>query len=293
MHSPDLLGGSPGWKVWVLASLLLLSTSAGAEQNSLGFDPETASFNELFFHVQRYGTTREKKNRRTAARSVLFARGAETIGYLVAHTHIENPWYFMLTDELVRKTEAASAVPVLLEQLKSDEPRVRKTAIFFLGFYNTPEHAEKVIPFLTDDKLGGVSARTLGKWGIESAVPRIMEDLNHENERRRILAVNALRDIGDARAIPGLIASLGDPLFTVRRTASRALLSFGVDAQHSLIETIPGAEPTILREIIRVLDSIASENALESLRPLLDNENDAVRREAQQAVERIEARVNE
>lgn len=261
--------------------IVVLHTGRAAD----AFDPQTSSLDELFFHAQRYGSTPERKARRQAARKALQARGPEALRYLVQHAHIENPWYFILAGQLVRTLDADEAVPALLDCLDHESTRVRKTALFYLGFFETPEHADRIAHFLDDDELTGVTIRTLGKWRSPRVLEAAVPDLRHEEERRRILAANALRDLGDASAAPALVAALDDPLFTVRRTAARALAALGPDAVPALLTDLNNRRVTALRAAIRTLAEIGDARAVPTLKRLAEHEDPFVRREAGAAVD--------
>ena len=124
------------------------------------------------------------------------------------------------------------------------------------------------MPLLEDDKAAGGAARSLGKWGITNAVARILPQLNHEKERRRVLAVNALSDIGEPAAIPYFLAALGDPVFTVRKVARGALARHGADAASAALGVLENAPPVVQREIMGLcvdVGYLAATNALAEL----------------------------
>lgn len=225
-----------------LSLLFLLPAALAAGEAA---DMKSAPMNELVYHAQRYGNTAERRAVKALARDELFARGAESLRYLMGQVHIENVMVQVLTQQLVEQMKAQEAAPVLLEFLDDPRARTRKLAAYFLGFYETPEHADKVIPLLADDEAAGAAIRTLGKWRVKSAVPEIIPFLSHEKEPRRIAAANALRDIGDPAALPALEKALNDPYFTVRETARRAIRALQVPrAEHlnsnGVIRTMPG-----------------------------------------------------
>ena len=264
----------------IVALVLLAALSGqtrGAETNDWTRD---ATLDELFFHAQRYGTTARKKAQRGAARRELKRRGGEALQYLVARTHIRNPVYFILAHQLVRSLDKAEGVPALLTCLDTEEVRVRKTAVFFLGLYDAPEHADVLRPLLADDELAGVATRTLGKWQSRAVLAAALDDLQHDKERRRILAANALRDLRDPAAAPALVRALGDPIFTVRRVAERALLALGQDAVPALLPALGNPDVTTVRAAVRTLARIEDTRALPQLKLLAEHADPFVRREA-------------
>jgi HEAT repeat protein len=251
------------------------------------FRPATASFDELLIHAQRYGTTGEKRKEKEKAREELFRRKTESLAYLVDHLHIENLWIRLLTQELVQQLGAEEAVPVLERGLGSLEPRTRKYCVYFLGAFEAPELAGRVRPLLEDPETVGTAARTLGKWKIAEAVPDIARLLDDEDERRRVLAVNALGDIGDAQGVPHLLAALGDVRFTVRKSAARALAAMGPKAEQALVEQSRSAGVVALREIIHVWNETSPASAVSRLRELAEHADPMVRSEAAAALSRM------
>jgi HEAT repeat protein len=202
----------------VSASLCLFAANMGAV-----LEPKSASYDELIFHVQRYGNTPEKREWKSQARAELFARGTDSLREMMRRVHFENVAITVLADEMVRAMDTQKVAAVLVEFLDDAHPRTRKLAAYWLGFHDTPEYADRVLPLLKDDEAAGAAIRTLGKWRVREAIPQIVPFLSHEKETRRIVAANALRDIGDPGSAPYLIPLLSDRVFTVREVAARAL----------------------------------------------------------------------
>ncbi|MBN1673291.1 MAG: HEAT repeat domain-containing protein [Kiritimatiellae bacterium] len=252
------------------------------------FDPRSADFDELLVHVQRYATTPAKQQRKQAAYDELHARGTGTLHWLVQHAHITNLYVQILMEQLVDKVPTAEGAPVLLEGLGSEHVQTRKLTAFFLGFYDTPQYAGAVMPLLDDEEAGGAAARTLGKWKAREAVPGLLPFLTHEKERRRVLAVNALRDIGDPRAVPHLMAALQDPVFTVRKAAARALAGLGRESEAALLEALPGVQGTAGREVIGAIGRMRPLEAIDPLRELLKHDDSLVREDAARALYAID-----
>ena len=243
-----------GWRpscLRVVAALCLCACPPPSLTASVpDFDPATATFDELFFNAQRYATTPERRERKELSRQELKARGADSLSFYVEHAGVDNSWYFMLADEEVSLLPPEVGVPVLLRELDSRQPKAAETAAFFLGRYDRPEYAARLLPLLDNEDTAGVAVRTLGHWKIRDAVPLIAGYLHHPKERRRIGAANALRHIADPRAAPSLIEALGDPVFTVRKAAARALVAIGKESEAPILKAFPGAARTPQREMM-------------------------------------------
>ena len=203
---------------FVCASLCLFAADL-----VVALEPKSASYDELIFHVQRYGNTREKRELKAQARTELFARGTDSLREMMKRVHFENVAVAVVAEEMVRAMDTQKVAAVLVEFLDDEHPRTRKLAAYWLGFHETPEYADRVVPLLKDEEAAGAAIRTLGKWRVREAIPHIIPFLSHEKETRRIVAANALRDIGDAGSEPYLIPLLSDRVFTVREVAARAL----------------------------------------------------------------------
>lgn len=254
---------------------------------TLGFEVKTATFDDLIFHAQRYGNTKEKRADKAEAEKELFARGPESLRQLMAKIHFENVGIAVLAQNMVLQMDTQAVAQVLAEFLGASEPAARKMAAFFLGLHDTPDYADRVVPLLADDKAAGAAIRTLGKWRAQAAVPQIIPFLKHEKEPRRVAAANALGEIGDPAAVPALVEALGDPFFTVREAAARALTKPELKAESALLEALPGSSGAARRHIVRVLGQLKSSAAVPLLERLHEDPDPAVRDDAARALAAI------
>jgi len=185
---------------------------------------------KLLHEAVRSSKTPERNEQKLAAKAELINRMPDALRTAMEYAHGDNVMLQVLIMEWVTQLPAETIVPTMLEFVDHDREETRKVAIFFLSFHATPEHAEKIRPYLDDEKCRGSAIRTLGKWKVTSSREQIEHWLVAGTERVRIVSANALRDIGDPLAVPALIAALDDPVFTVRNTAARAVESFGDEA---------------------------------------------------------------
>ncbi len=187
-------------------------------------DLSNATLDELMILAGRYGNTEERRVAREAAYQQLKTRGAPALEYLLNHADSDNMWYSIYAHRIVRESDAETTAPTLLHVAKNTTNAfLRKSAILLLGFHETPEYAPRIANHLTNEITAGVTMRTLGKWHITNEVDRLIPFLQSTNERKRIMAINALRDIGETNALQQVIPLLSDPLFTVRQSAERAV----------------------------------------------------------------------
>ena len=268
--------------LFLLGTVLFLAS--GSPACCQEFDASSASLDDLLFHAQRYATTPEKAERKRAAREEFQSRGAESLRYLMSRIHIENIWIYLLAEEVRRELEADVAVPVLLEFLDAEHDRTRRLAVFFLGEHDTPQYADRLLPLLDDDEAAGSAVRTLGKWHVTNAVPRIVPFLGDEKERRRVVAANALGSIGDASAVPALIEALADPFFTVRKAAARALVNVGDGATDELVAALGEVRGPALRELVAVAGELKLEAAGDQLTRLQTVNDGSLHRDVARAL---------
>lgn len=247
----------------------------------------TASLESLVISAQFYGSTPDKLARREAAKEALVARGDESLRFLLDHVHLTNDSVRILIQELVRtRLPAETVTPVLMEFLGAERVDARRVAAYYLGHLPPAPDAETpLLAMLQDDRTAGAAARTLGKWSCTAAVERVIQLLDSDKEVRRIVAVNALRDIGDPRAIAPLIARLDDPVFTVRKVAARALIALGPQAESALLAAAPASRPPARRELVRVLGALQSPRATAYLLNCLEDPDPYLRADAQRALD--------
>lgn len=238
-----------------------------------------SSYDELFFSATRYGNTEARREEKKAAREELFRRGPDALREVMNRIHFENIMLQVLAFELVREAVPAEAgTPVLMNYLDSERVEARRMAAYFLGFYPAPEKPERLLNLLADEKTRNAAIRTLGKWKVAAArseIARLMKE--GDKERTRVLCANALRDIGNPDDLPALITALGDPVFTVRNTAARAIAAFGKNAHRPLRNALEGSAGAARRQIVRLLGELQVSWVSRPLRRLEREPDDSLR----------------
>lgn len=201
---------------------------------------ESRSLDDLLYDATRYANTPERREAKAIAREALLARMPDALRAAMRWVHGDRVMVQVLAMEWVMTLPEDVVVPVLLEFLDAEREDTRRVALFFLGFKDAPEHAAQVMPHLANEHTRGAALRTLGKWRVAEVRPVAEQWLTEGGERVRVVAANALRDIGDPAAVPALVRALEDPVFTVRNTAARAILVLTKD-DRSLIPESAGA----------------------------------------------------
>lgn len=260
----------------------MIATLLAATMTVTGGEPSADE--ALLKEATRYGVPPAQRDRKEKARAELMARGADGLRLVMRYAHLENIGVQEMAFRLVEHLDAREGAAVLVDFLQDEHAATRRLAVFLLGNGHTPEHAAAVLPLLQDEVARGAALRTLGRWKIREALPDFLAGLQDERETRRVVAANALRDLGDPAAIPGLLAALNDPYFTVREAAARALGSLGAPAEKALLQTLPRARDPACRHIIRTLGVLRSRRAVGALRRLLKAPDPFIRADAAEAL---------
>ena len=279
-------------KRWILAlSVMCCVSVADAE------DVDTAAVADmdlpaLFDYASRYPDTEERQELKQPAFQELLSREERAIEFLLAHVHIKNIWYQVYLQQLIPRVDAKKAMPALRAALRSEHVDTRRTAVYFLGLYEDRYDATELLPLLQHKKTRGLVVRTLGKWQTVEQRPAVLDLLKNGNERERVLAVNALRDMGaDEDATDALISALNDDMFTVRLAAARALAVYDQSAVKAVIKALDAErrdsrETSRMRELIRTLGAMESTRGDRLLKKLTRHDDAAVARDAKLALEK-------
>ncbi|MFZ5881181.1 MAG: HEAT repeat domain-containing protein [Chloroflexota bacterium] len=118
----------------------------------------------------------------------------------------------------------------LLPFLEDSAPEVRQAAALGLGAQPT----EIAVPHLAralhdpDSMTAGLAANALGRLGPAST-PALLEVLNGDSQGVRILAMRALSEVRDHRAIPAMMKALDDDSAIIQHWAREGLEKLGLD----------------------------------------------------------------
>ena len=242
-------------KVW-FASSLVMTLLSGPITQAKAFDWRSMDDTLLLTHACNYATSDTKKAQARLALNELKRRGPDGLRALMKHMHIRNIYIRVTADNWVRGSKDEALISPLLESLDSEHERTRSQAAYLLGYYELPQYAEKILPLLEDEKTDQSAIRTLGKWKVSEALERIYPYLQHDEERYRIYAANALRDIADPNTTHHLIPLLNDKFFTVRYVAARALETIGqLQPLKTAHENAKGIPKRHLARIIEALET--------------------------------------
>ena len=269
-----------------LARILLLLALAGPAWGEVSTN---ATYDELLYAATRYGNTEARRAEKVEARAELFRRGPDSLREIMDRLPVDNVMLQVLAMELVSEHVPAEAgTPLLMGYLENEKAETRRMAAYFLGFYPAALHREALLKLLEDDTTRNAALRTLGKWKVGRGRPAMVKALREsDQERTRVLAANALREVGNDDDLPALIAALGDPVFTVRNAAARGVASFGWEAHGPLLKALDQTEGAARRQVVRLLGELQVKAAIRPLRRLLEQEDAGLRADAARALRQL------
>ena len=112
----------------------------------------------------------------------------------------------------------------------------------------------------------------------------------HAHKRNKDIKIGAaqiLAAIGDKRAIPALVKTLGDRNKLVRREASTALTTMGDEAIEPVLAELDNPKWRVRGAACWILGALDAKEALPKLEELLDDESSFVQYGAKDAIHRL------
>lgn len=174
---------------------------------------------------------------------------------------------------LARRGEL-SCVPVLIEALAAVGSSNRVAAAQALGSFGTEEAVRALAEALGDEEVKVAAARSLVRLG-----PRAVPHLILATRRRpaSTAAVAVLGEVGDHRAVPALIALLGDERATLRVAVLGALRAMGAErAGPSVAELLTDDSSEVRVAAIEALGVVGGPPHVEALEALVESAVPAV-----------------
>jgi HEAT repeat protein len=180
------------------------------------------------------------------------------------------------------------AVPVLVDALSDEDPRMRLQIVDLLGEIGEADAASALAGALRDPewRVRWRAADALGKLGDPSAVADLLDLLADTSKDVRVSAAWALGRISHPSAVEGLSKLLHDREWRVRWGAAEALWEIGAPAVPYLIELLREKDDYVRRAAMRALAQIG-DPAIEPLIVTLDDTNWDVRWAAAGALHEI------
>ncbi len=197
--------------------------------------------------------------------------------------------------------DGTSGGDALLQALDDPDPIVRGVAFQAVEAL-APDLPADALPKLIVHSPPLEGIRAIAKYGpaAESAIPKLVELMKHDDPAVRFQAVRALSKIGEAAIpqVPELIQLMAnDPSDKVREIAAEAIGALGPAAAVKYPETIPALARAlkdsawnVRRDAVRSLGQLgpAARSVLAQVKPLEKDENERVKKAAAVAVQQIE-----
>lgn len=140
----------------------------------------------------------------------------------------------------------------------------------------------------SDQREQHAAIEMLGNARHTAAVPPLTVILLNADSGTRYIAGLALGKIAHEEAVPGLLQALeGDDLW-VRLAVTDALIKIGIPSVSGLIDAVRHDNKAVRRAAAKALGKIGDAAAVPALRNALDDGDDAVRRFAAEALDRLE-----
>jgi HEAT repeat protein len=170
-------------------------------------------------------------------------------------------------DQVIAAAKAGdgAAVRDLIRRFAHPDPLVSEKAweaVVALGPAAEPALIEGLSS--ADPTVAEFCAGALGGRNARAALDPLMKALKTWPVRRYVAAW-ALGEIGDARAIPALVAALGDRDIEVAKYAARSLVKFGREATGPLLEALEGPSGQTRHYAVRALGEIQDPRSADTL----------------------------
>lgn len=212
----------------------------------------------------------------------------------------------------------------LISTLGSDDPEARGDAAVVLGWLKAEGSAESIAKLLDDEDydvskkagetlaaLGGASvdsllgfmdipekrARLLAIQALEDikderAITYALRTLDDEDEDIRIATINLLGKIGNASAVDRLLAFLDEYSELMRTTAVKALVNIGIEInkREEILCLIEGGSDLLKRSIVEIMGLLRADEAKSTIEKLLLDKNSSVKQAAVFALAEIEGK---
>ncbi len=243
---------------------------------------------------------------REPSRELLVANHEESVPYLVTQLDTDGARERHALEDIFVRIGTPSVEPLIeaFEAERDNEETTRglRLASYVLGRLEDPAATQPLVAARThpDWKVRGSIAGALGRIGEQAAVPALVAMLRDGNEVVRKSAAVSIRRVAEKveegdfvdrelaeDAVRALSVALDDRYYSVRYGAGDALAAIGRPAGHWLEVTAKTGEIGSRLLAIRALGEIGDDEARDTLKRLLADEEWAVRAYAAQAIGRV------
>jgi len=193
-----------------------------------------------------------------------------------------------IIDALVR--HGAATVDLLISQLIAEDLEVRRSATVALGRIGDASSAPALIDALSDESMAIDAANALGQIGDPRAVDGLLKLIGNSDASTRQAAVSALNSLALTSMSERIIPLLHDSDSNVRESAVKIAGYFGYrDAAGALVDLSRDPDERVRTAAIEHLPFIEDERALDVLLQALKQETPSVRAAAARALGNMDA----
>ncbi len=210
------------------------------------------------------GNARKKVLR---ARKELIRLGSKAVVYVYEHKLDTKDGLESEAITALMKALPDTAKPYLFRGLRDERFLARQNSAYWLGEMgsNARDAVDSILLALKERRITPRRAvYALGSIGDWLVVPQILYLLQDTMEVSRIVTAEACGKLKNPVAIEPLIATLKDPLFTVRSAAEAALVAIGEPSVDPLLRSLAEQKESALGHSIRALGQIVAK--LDSVR---------------------------
>jgi len=185
------------------------------------------------------------------------------------------------------------AIPLLVEKLESEKPRVLRNAVMLLGTLRAKQASPQIASLLKREPplsswVLRTVLRTLAQLGYKEGVPEILPFLEDKDELVVISASWSLGVLKEPNAIPALLNLLDSEQYIRRDAGENALFAFGDEFIPHLLKALRETEEEIpLKHLIRLAGRLKCQPCVPLLIPFLKHSDWSVRGYAVEALGKI------
>lgn len=223
---------------------------------------------------------------RSLAAQALTDMGSEAVFPLVSALESQDKERRYWAIKILGKMHEKSAYPEIKKFLSDPDPEIRMAALEATAFYLNPDSVPHMIERFLDPAwvVRKHACRAVTKFG-NKAVPSLLGALNSVEEDVRYWSLRAIGEIKPKGVYPALVKLFKDRSWTIRKTTSDVLGSYGEDALMELTALATDATDSETRYwVLRALGKIKAGMSLPLLFRALEDPSESIRDAAQKAL---------
>ena len=223
---------------------------------------------------------------RALAAQALTDMGSEAVFPLVSALESQDKERRYWAIKILGKMHEKSAYPEIRKFLADPDPEIRMAALEAMSFYKNPDALPNIIERFLDPAwvVRKHACKAITSFGGK-AVPSLLKALNSAEEDVRYWALRSIGEIRPAGVYTHLVRLFKDLSWTIRKTTSDVLGSYGEEALMELSVLATDASDSETRYwVLRSLGKIRSSMSLPLLFKALEDASESIRDAAQKAL---------